>query len=696
MASLAPSAVWRPEPWRYWPLHPWKRRVWKPGVVAAACAPASAHAQGSGEGQSQGSRRGQSQGSGGGHSHGTGRGQSLEGLLQAARQGALRLEGWTVVTQREVLPAVATTRRGRKKRSQALDATQQRALEAAPQDGRGVTQPQPHAAETPQSAPPHDRASSARQDDRAGSAAHDDRASSAPHDGRASGAPPDDRTSCAPPDDRARSAPADGWAGPAPAQGPGVEALGVVLQVLPVGPQEFPGEAPPGAARSGELPREAPSGEFLLRVAGQPPPRSPWARAAAARDPPCTWKLPAGQCRSPQGQVPPAVEHIIPLVHPIVVGLDPQRRQVSILPPPGLLELGFRQCWLEELREELLPLCPQGRRRPGGPLMPLMPSQQQLLQAGRWDLVKAIREGGGLLTVARELGLSSRRVPNGFWENSENLEQAIAEFLHHPAAPESQGPQAIANHAGVSEEEPLPGEAEEQGLGKTGQDDLLTRRMPRRREVLAAGRYDLHHAIELCGGYKEVARQLGRKPSTRALDRLAAREAAGQQVLKVMRERGLRQFPRTSDLEAWHLHDLLHDVKRAGGPKAVAQAIGVALSRHTRGQWTDVKVAARAIKAYILRQRRASDAESFSPSLEEGTALDRAWEELMQAEALSVALPTEAELRRERRHDLMYILFEKYNTTTIAKELGLHRTYKSKGHNKFSTKKSQRLASCEG
>lgn len=51
-----------------------------------------------------------------------------------------------------------------------------------------------------------------------------------------------------------------------------------------------------------------------------------------------------------------------------------------------------------------------------------MPSKKDLVKAGRWDLVKLVVRAGGFPAVANGVGLISRRRPNGYWEDLDNLD----------------------------------------------------------------------------------------------------------------------------------------------------------------------------------------------------------------------------------------------------------------------------------
>ncbi len=101
-----------------------------------------------------------------------------------------------------------------------------------------------------------------------------------------------------------------------------------------------------------------------------------------------------------------------------------------------------------------------------------MPKQKELHQAGRIDLLLAITRGGGQRAVAERLGLrpaDPRRAPD-HWADFANLERELRAFIAAPGRPQ---------------------------------------RMPIAAELVAAGRYDLHYAVQRHGGVLAVAGRLG-------------------------------------------------------------------------------------------------------------------------------------------------------------------------------------------
>ncbi|KAF6260236.1 hypothetical protein COO60DRAFT_1637771 [Scenedesmus sp. NREL 46B-D3] len=134
--------------------------------------------------------------------------------------------------------------------------------------------------------------------------------------------------------------------------------------------------------------------------------------------------------------------HSIPLVPAIANDLYPRQRVLLITPPPGLLDLGRRELLLSFLSKELLQC---------------MPTRQQLLSAGRQDLVGVINKVGGFTEAALLLGLRATRRPAGYWDSLEVMDAELDAFV-----------------AGCWTALPLDADEPEQGgqgVGPAGDDD---------------------------------------------------------------------------------------------------------------------------------------------------------------------------------------------------------------------------------
>lgn len=103
-----------------------------------------------------------------------------------------------------------------------------------------------------------------------------------------------------------------------------------------------------------------------------------------------------------------------------------------------------------------------------------MPLQRHFIEAGRTDILNAIRLHGGMASVARRAGLTPPRGtlvrrPRGYWKEPSVLHAELATYTAHHGHP---------------------------GL------------MPQREALLRAGRSDLVYAIERHGGFSSVAAEL--------------------------------------------------------------------------------------------------------------------------------------------------------------------------------------------
>jgi hypothetical protein len=102
----------------------------------------------------------------------------------------------------------------------------------------------------------------------------------------------------------------------------------------------------------------------------------------------------------------------------------------------------------------------------------VMPTKATLTAAGRGDLENAISRAGGQHAVAQRLGLrpADTRRPTNQWADFDNLERELRAFVDEPGRPQ---------------------------------------RMPSLDELIAAGRFDLHYAVQRYGGVRVVAARLG-------------------------------------------------------------------------------------------------------------------------------------------------------------------------------------------
>lgn len=170
----------------------------------------------------------------------------------------------------------------------------------------------------------------------------------------------------------------------------------------------------------------------------------------------------------------------------------------------------------------------------------VMPTAQALRAAGRHDLDRAIRIHGGIVAVAERLGLAHRgqRRPRGYWSNPANVDRELLAFVAERGQPGVMPTQSALAAAGRDDLANAIARAGGQyatarRLGLRAADtrrapnywtDFASlerelrafvtepgrlQRMPTLGELLAAGRFDLHYAVQRHGGFRAVAARLG-------------------------------------------------------------------------------------------------------------------------------------------------------------------------------------------
>ena len=176
--------------------------------------------------------------------------------------------------------------------------------------------------------------------------------------------------------------------------------------------------------------------------------------------------------------------------------------------------------------------------------------------------------------------------------------------------------------------------------------------MPSVADVLEARRYDVHHAILLHGGYKEVAGRLGwmqkRTSENRHLLQFATLR---REMLEFLEEAGEEldvppgRLPTAATLTGAGREDLVQGVKWHGGFVRVARRLGLLNSR--AAELTDVAVAAAAFRDFA----RAHDV----PALHDGARI----------------MPTNEQLIAHGRHDMRWAL-RIHDRASIVELAGLH------------------------
>ncbi|KAK9813221.1 hypothetical protein WJX72_010952 [[Myrmecia] bisecta] len=353
------------------------------------------------------------------------------------------------------------------------------------------------------------------------------------------------------------------------------------------------------------------------------------------------------------GDASAAEVHLIPFVQAMVPWIEPAHKAVLVTLPRGFLALGRQRALLERLRPELQKYVV---RKPGGVTeVVYMPTRRQLEAAGRADLVRDIQQAGGFLEVATLLGLRSRRRPIGYWDNADNLDQEMSHFvmahwtqLTDPATDQVYYyNQVTAKVQWDAPTPPLKIPLDDQGDYMIIEDEQ-ERVMPSRSTIMAAGRYDLHHAIMYHGGYRLAAETLDRRHAWPRFKDLMDDFSALEAALYSFASEGDAPpgagpvLPTITELLDAGRNDLLGGILHHGGLHAVAERLGWQTQRRARCYWHDMDVAAQALRRWIDKEQ-GTDAEY---------------------------LPTHQQLREAGRHDLRYAL-QTHGSIAIAEKLRL-------------------------
>ncbi|MEW5858037.1 MAG: hypothetical protein AB1861_11740, partial [Cyanobacteriota bacterium] len=237
----------------------------------------------------------------------------------------------------------------------------------------------------------------------------------------------------------------------------------------------------------------------------------------------------------------------------------------------------------------------------------MMPTSQELTEAGQSSLVVAIQKYGGCQLVAEQLGLSYAKKSQGYWDDFSNVERELLTFINEGDTPgvmpttknlkkagKSSLAVAISDHGGFS------AVAEKLGLELTYtkktlgywddfsnlEQEILTYVqkhgtagvMPIQEELKKAGRNDLTNAIRKHGGYRSVAERLGlelaytAKPP-RYWDDFAHLE---RELLEFIINHGTHGvMPKQQELKEAGRNDLNSAITKHGGFLIVARKLGL-------------------------------------------------------------------------------------------------------------------------
>jgi hypothetical protein len=245
----------------------------------------------------------------------------------------------------------------------------------------------------------------------------------------------------------------------------------------------------------------------------------------------------------------------------------------------------------------------------GGRPLRVMPRLGALEQAGRKDLLRAIRRWGGSRALARRLGIkvkSRHPKPSGYWNRGNNFERELQTFIQEHGQP------------GV---------------------------MPSSALLIRSGRDDLKGAIDFRGGFKAVARQLGLNPASNQKPAgywhsLKNLETELQAFIQKHGPPGI--MPTTPMLDAQKCYTLVWAINKHGGFWEVARKLGLSpdLNPKPPNYWT-LKNLKRELFAFIRRRRRPG------------------------------VMPIGAQLQRAQRADLLAAIQKHGGLRAAAKRFGL-------------------------
>ena len=374
------------------------------------------------------------------------------------------------------------------------------------------------------------------------------------------------------------------------------------------------------------------------------------------------------------------VAHLVPLVPSMFPRWDKSGAVLVIDPPAGLLDLGFRQSEIRALRRDLAPYCSAVSRSVVG-----MPRRRSLVRAGRADLVTRISALGDWSSVALALGFESSRKPDGYWENIDLLRDALLQLVHAFWFEETEtAPDGGATTFWYND---VSGALtfEEPELASGGGLDQPV--MPAMADVIEARRWDVHQAILLHGGYKEVALALGWLPKRTSENRHLLQFSALKREMESFiaesgEEMGLPEgrFPSEAMLLSNDRNDLAQGVRWHGGFVRVARRMGKL--NYAASAMADAEDAARALRVFAearvrsspasrdgSRRESATDASSSSDASSDGRASFARRHRHARLLGAPV-MPTEAQLVDAGRHDLRWAL-RIHDRSRLARDAGL-------------------------
>ena len=210
----------------------------------------------------------------------------------------------------------------------------------------------------------------------------------------------------------------------------------------------------------------------------------------------------------------------------------------------------------------------------------LMPTQKQLRDLGRSDIVKAIEIHGGTTAVAEELGLSQRvvRKRKHYWKDWSKVEDALCTFVAERAAKDH---------------------LDSKTVGRSTKS--RPSRMPSQRELRKAGRTDLAEAIsDFHGGFREVAKKLGFVSKKKDDFFYNSFYNVAHEVYALSINVGQESvMPSTSVLKLEGRTDLAAAIVKFKGMSAVSQRLGLQYRVRTREAFKDWSFFRRSLLAFM-------------------------------------------------------------------------------------------------
>jgi len=311
-------------------------------------------------------------------------------------------------------------------------------------------------------------------------------------------------------------------------------------------------------------------------------------------------------------------------------------------PPAGLLDLALREVKLSELRNDLIPFSRMLGADTYG-----MPQRLSLINQGQRELVKRVESLGDWREVALELDLKPDAAPWYYWDNIDNLEDALLKLVDAFWFEEVDGEESYwYNDVSGALQITPPVDGTGGGLDRPV--------MPTMSHLLEARRWDLHHAIVLHGGYKAVAKELNWQHARRMENRhLLSFETFKDEILELIEDESLikvgvrpGQLPCESQLEELDRDDLIKFMRVHGGFSAVAKKLKLKPSKGGREAYPTCASTAKALREFALEHDITTP---FSNASKKTVLL----------------LPSDKELLDHGRNDLRHAM-RRFNSSDLA------------------------------